>query len=468
MSERRAAASTDLLTSPILPTLLRFALPNMGAMLATALAAIAETRYVGSFGSPALAGMALVFPFVMFQMMLSAGAMGGGVSSAVSRALGAGDPARANALAVHAVWIALAAGAVYMVAMLTLGETLLSKLGGQGEALAQAMAYANVAFLGSVFVWLVNTLASVIRGSGNMTVPSVTLFLVALLQVALGGALGLGWGPFPRLGMAGVAAGSVVAYGGGAAWLWGYLAFGWSRIALRVRETRFERALFADILRVGAVACISPLQTVLTILILTRLVAQFGTDALAGYGIGTRLEFLLVPVAFAIGVASVPLVGMAVGAGRIVRARRAAWTAAALATAILGGLGLIVTVAPDLWTRLFTQDPAVLAAAASYFGWAGPVYGLFGLGLSLYFSSLGAGKAIGPVLAGTLRLVMVAGGGVLLAIWQTPTWTIFALLSAGMAVYGLSSVLFVRFTPWGEEPEPPRSAAARVAAPRGG
>lgn len=451
MSEPGAAAPNPLLTAPILPTLLRFALPNMGAMLATALAAIAETRYVGSFGSPALAGMALVFPFVMFQMMLSAGAMGGGVSSAVSRALGAGDAARANALAVHALWIALVAGGVYMVAMLTLGEALLAKLGGQGEALAQAMAYANVAFLGSVFVWLVNTLASVIRGAGNMAVPSVTLLVVALLQVVLGGALGLGWGPLPRLGMAGVASGSVLAYGVGAAWLWCHLVSGRARIVLHWRGTRPDRRLFADILRVGAVACISPLQTVLTILILTRLVAQFGTDALAGYGIGTRLEFLLVPIAFAVGVASVPLVGMAIGAGRIARARQAAWTAAALATGILGGLGLIVTVAPDLWTRLFTQDPAVLAAAASYFGWAGPVYGLFGLGLSLYFSSLGAGKAIGPVLAGTLRLLMVAGGGMALAVWQTPTWTIFALLSAGMAVYGISSVLFVRFTPWGDE-----------------
>ncbi|MCB2017756.1 MAG: MATE family efflux transporter [Hydrogenophaga sp.] len=446
-----AAAPSPLLTAPILPTLLRFALPNMGAMLATALAAIAETRYVGSFGSPALAGMALVFPFVMFQMMLSAGAMGGGVSSAVSRALGAGDPARASALAVHAVWIALAAGTVYMIAMLTLGSTLLSALGGRGEALAQALAYGQVAFLGSVFVWVVNTLASVIRGAGNMTVPSATLFTVALLQVGLGGAFGLGWGPFPRLGMAGVAAGSVIAYGAGSAWLWFHLASGRSRILLRVRATPFQRALFGDILRVGAVACVSPLQTVLTILVLTRLVAQFGTDALAGYGVGTRLEFLLVPIAFAVGVASVPLVGMAVGAGRIARARRAAWTAAGLATAILAALGLIVTIAPDLWSRLFTQDPAVLAAAAAYFGWAGPVYGLFGLGLSLYFSSLGAGKAIGPVLAGTLRLVMVAGGGVVLALWQTPTWTIFALLAAGMAAYGISTVLFVRYTPWGEE-----------------
>lgn len=451
MSEPGVHAPNPLLTAPILPLLLKFALPNMVAMLATALAAIAETAYVGRFGSPALAGMALVFPFVMFQMMLSAGAMGGGVSSAVSRALGAGDAARANALAVHAVWIALAAGVVYMVAMLTLGEALLSALGGRGEALAQAMAYGNVAFLGSVFVWLVNTLASVIRGTGNMAAPSVTLFAVALLQVALGGALGLGWGPLPPLGMAGVAAGGVVAYGAGAAWLWWTLASGRARISLNMRGTRFERALFADILRVGAVACISPLQTVLTILILTRLVAQFGTDALAGYGIGTRLEFLLVPVAFAVGVASVPLVGMAIGAGQVARARRAAWTAAGLATAVLGGLGLIVTLAPDLWTGLFSQDPAVLAAAAGYFRWAGPVYGLFGLGLSLYFSSLGAGKAVGPVLAGTLRLVMVAGGGLLLALWQTPTWTIFALLSAGMAAYGLSSVLFVRLTPWGVE-----------------
>ena len=106
----RQAAASPLLTAPILPALLRFALPNMVAMLASALATVAETAYVGSFGVPSLAGMALVFPMVMLQMMLSGGAMGGGVASAVSRALGAGAAERANALAVHALWIGLAAG----------------------------------------------------------------------------------------------------------------------------------------------------------------------------------------------------------------------------------------------------------------------------------------------------------------------------------------------------------------------
>lgn len=445
------AAANPLLTAPLLPTLLRFALPNMVAMLAGAMAAIAETSYVGSFGVPSLAGMALVFPMVMLNMMLSGGAMGGGVSSAVSRAIGAGDPARANALAVHALWIGLGAGTAYMVLMLTCGPALFALLGGRGEALAQAVAFAKIAFIGSVFVWLVNTFASVIRGSGNMAVPSGTLLAVALAQVLIGGALGLGWGPFPRLGMAGVAAGQVLAYAGGAAFLYAYLRSGRAKVHLRVRATPLQRGLLVDILKVGAFACISPLQTVLTILILTRLVAQFGTNALAGYGIGTRLEFLLVPIAFAVGVASVPLVGMAIGAGKVARARRAAWTAAALAAALLGTIGGVLTFFPDLWARNFTQDPAVIASAANYFLWAGPCYSLFGLGLCLYFSSLGAGRVAGPVLAGTLRLVLVAVGGSLLVWAQAPAWSIFALMALGMATYGLAMVVAMRVTPWGVE-----------------
>jgi Na+-driven multidrug efflux pump len=140
---------------------------------------------------------------------------------------------------------------------------------------------------------------------------------------------------------------------------------------------------------------------------------------------------------------------MAIGAGKVARARRAAWCACALAAGLLGLLGTVLALAPDLWTGLFTQDPTVLAAAASYFRWAGPAYGLFGLGLSLYFSSLGAGKVAGPVLAGTLRLVLVALGGWALALVQAPAWSIFALVGLGMAAYGLATALAVRFTPWG-------------------
>ncbi len=449
-----------LLNVPILPALLRFAWPNMLAMLASALAAVAETAYVGSLGVPALAGMALVFPMVMLQMMLSGGAMGGGVSSAISRAWGAGAADRANALAVHAMWIGLGIGALTSLLMLNFGPLVYAGLGGQGQALAEATAYSNVAFFGSISVWLMNSFASVLRGSGNMVVPSATFLLVSLVQVLAGGALGLGWGPLPRLGMPGVAAGQVIAFTGGAAFLFLYLHSSRSKARLSVRATPVQAELLRDILRVGALACISPLQSVLTILILTRLVAQFGPTALAGYGIGARLEFLLVPIAFAIGVASVPLVGMAIGAGNAARARRAAWMAATLAFALLAPLGLALAIAPDLWTRLFTQDAAVLASAALYFHWAGPFYGVFGFGLSLYFSSLGAGKVGGPVLAGTLRLGVVALGGWWLAQAQASPWTIFALVAAGMAVYGIATAVAVRYADWS-----PRGQGPAVQAP---
>jgi putative MATE family efflux protein len=459
----QAESPHPLLSAPVLPTLLRFALPNMGAMLATALAAIAETGYVGRFGVPALAGMALVFPVVMLQQMLSGGAMGGGVSSAISRAIGAGDATRADALTAHALWIAIAAGALTSLLMLLCGPALFALLGGRGEALAQAVAYSSVAFCGSIGVWVMNILASVVRGSGNMKVPSATYLAVALAQVALGGALGLGLGPLPRWGMAGVAAGQVIAYAAGGAWLFWHLRRGRAKVRLAVAATPLRWALLRDILRVGALACISPLQTVLIILILTRLVAGFGAHALAGYGIGTRLEFLLVPVAFAIGVASVPLVGMAMGAGQVRRARRVAWTAAALATALLGAIGALLALAPGLWTGLFTRDADVLAAAASYFHWAGPAYGFFGLGLSLYFSSLGAGRVGGPVLAGTLRLVVVAAGGAWLAQAQAPGWTLYALIGVAMVAYGLGTAFAVWRADWAPRPQATQPARRQPA-----
>src|SRR5439155_5532931 len=128
--------------------------------------------------------------------------------------------------------------------------------------------------------------------------------------------------------------------------LW-YLLSGRSRLPLKVRAFHFERAMFFDILKVGAVACLSPLQTVLTILIFTRILATFGTEMLAGYGIGSRLEFLLIPITFAFGIASVPMVGMAMGAGQVRRARRVAWTAAAASGITVGLIGLVIALDPS-------------------------------------------------------------------------------------------------------------------------
>ena len=445
-----SAAFDGLLAGPILPTLLKLALPNSIAMFGGTLVAVAETSYIGRLGTEPLAGIALVFPFVMLTQMMSAGAMGGGVSSAVSRALGAGNRERAAALALHAAMIGACAGLLFTGMLLGFGRDFYVLLGGRGAVLEQAMLYSQVLFSGAVSIWLVNTLASVVRGTGDMRTPSAVLIGIAIVQIAVGGALGLGLFGFPKFGMRGVAAGQLTAFTLGAIFLIWYLASGRSRLTLNFAAFRFQRDMFFDILKVGAISCLSPLQTVLTILIFTKILASFGTETLAGYGMGSRLEFLLVPIAFAFGVASVPMVGMAVGAGLVARARQVAWTAAAAAGLTLGLIGLVVAVDPKLWVSLFTDDPAVTAAAYCYFAFAGPAFAFFGVGVCLYFSAQGAAKVGGPVLAGTARLLIVAIGGWYLASSGAPAWMLFALVGGAMVVFGVSSVLFVRFTRWGQ------------------
>jgi putative MATE family efflux protein len=381
---------------------------------------------------------------------MSAGAMGGGVSSAISRALGAGNRDRAATLALHAAIIGLCAGLFFTVMMLTLGRQFYSLLGGRGGVLEQSMQYSHVLFSGAVSIWLVNTLASVVRGTGDMRIPSVTLIATAIVQVLVGGGFGLGLFGLPKFGMAGVAMGQLTAFTLGAIFLAWYLASGRSRLKLNFVAFRFQRDMFFDILKVGAVSCLSPLQTVLTILIFTKILASFGTETLAGYGMGSRLEFLLTPIAFAFGVASVPMVGMAMGAGLVARARQVAWTAGAASSLIVGLIGIIVAIWPALWVSLFTSDPGVTAAANSYFSLAGPAFAFFGMGACLYFSSQGAAKVGGPVLAGTARLLLVGIGGWWLASSGAPASALFALVAAAMVIYGLGTALAIRLTRWGK------------------
>ena len=249
-----ARAENALVSGPILPALLRLTLPNLAAMLVVALVAIFETVYVGILGTTPLAAIALVFPLIMLMQMLSAGAMGGGVSSAISRALGAGDLARAEALALHAVVIGAAAGLAFSAIFVAFGAPILRMLGGSGAVLGEALVYANIALAGAILTWLVNTFASVLRGTGNMRVPSLTLLAASGLQIVLGGGLGLGIGPIPRFGLAGVATGLIVAYALAALFLFWFLRSGRGRLRLKFGAAALQREMFFDILKVGAVS----------------------------------------------------------------------------------------------------------------------------------------------------------------------------------------------------------------------
>ena len=213
----RAARARKLLEGPILLTLLGLAAPNFAVMLTQTAASFAESYYVGILGTEALAGAALVFPLFMLMQMMSAGGMGGGIASAVARAVGGGRHEDAEALALHAVVIALVFGIAFTAAALLGGPALYRAMGGRGAALDAAIAYSNTVFLGAALLWLLNSLANVLRGSGNMVLPAQVLGTGGIGVILLAPLLMFGLGPIPGLGIVGAGAALVVFHGIGSA-----------------------------------------------------------------------------------------------------------------------------------------------------------------------------------------------------------------------------------------------------------
>ncbi|HTM21434.1 MAG TPA: MATE family efflux transporter, partial [Kofleriaceae bacterium] len=454
------ARTRRLLDGPIASTLLRLATPNVLVMFAQASVGLIETYFVARLGTAALAGVTLVFPVLMLMQMMSAGAMGGGISSAIARALGARRRADADALVLHALAIAIVFGLGFTVVVLGGGRWLYSVMGGRGASLAAALAYSQVVFAGAVLIWVFNSLANVVRGTGNMVLPAGVTLAGAAVLVPLSPALILGLGPFPRLGVAGGAVAVLVYYTLGCAALVAYLASGRGIVRLTLTGARLRWPLFRDILQVGGVAALITVQTNLTIAIATSFVGRFGPAAIAGYGTGARLEYLLVPLVFGLGGPLVAMVGTNIGAGQRERALRAAWIGAGIAVGITETIGLAAAAFPHAWLTLFDTDPAMLDAGSRYLHTVGPLYGLFGLGMALYFASQGAGRLQWPLLANVTRLIIAAGGGWLALRASGELSHVFLALGLALAAFGIINALAVAGGAWSGRIEPARAPAA--------
>ncbi|TCM49704.1 putative MATE family efflux protein [Rhizobium sp. PP-F2F-G48] len=441
------ARTSRILNAPVLPLLLSMAWPNIVIMVAQASTGLIETWWVAKLGTDALAGMALVFPPVMLMTMISAGAMGGGISSAVARALGGGQRAEADTLVLHAIVINIVLGLAFSAIFLAFGEPIYRMLGGEGAELEAALIYSNVVFAGNVFIWLMNGLASVIRGTGNMLYPAIVICVGIVFLVPISPLLIFGFGPIPAMGIAGGGAALLIFYLGGTIAMAWYIFAG--RCAVRFRWDRLRRDSMTSILRVGAMSAITSIQTNVTIGGATALVASFtAVSAVAGFGTGARLEYLLIPLIFGIGAPLVALVGTNIGAGQRQRALQIALTGGALAFVLTEAIGLAAAIWPEHWLSLFSADPDMIETGSAYLRIVGPTYGFFGLGLSLYFASQGAGRLFWPLASGFLRIAIALGGGWIALRWTGSLNGLFYAIGLALVVYGLTILIAVRSGAW--------------------
>ncbi|WP_439578069.1 MATE family efflux transporter [Elioraea sp.] len=425
-----------------LGTILRLSLPTIGVAFAQAACQTAEVWFIGRLGTAPLAGYALVLPLLLLMQMMSTGAMGGGVSSAIARALGAGRRDEASALVLHAAIIGIGFGLAFTVLIGLWGPALFRLMGGTGEALANATLYARVLFAGSVLVWLANTLAAALRGAGNMRLPALIMLGVWAVDAPLSAALILG----TDLGIAGAGIAYVVSFALATAAMGAAILRGGAGFRPSLRAPLAAR-LFGRILSVGLVASVMATIANLTTVLVTALVGRHGTAAIAAFGVGVRFEFLMIPLAYGIGAALTALVGMRVGAGDWEGARVTAWRGGLMAGAIAGAIGLTVAVFPGVFAGLFATEPAVREAIRLYLVIVGPSFAALGLGMALYFASQGAGRMRVPFVAALVRIGVAAGGGALGGDrFGLPG--LFACVALGLSGYGAIVASSVRPGVW--------------------
>jgi MATE family, multidrug efflux pump len=429
-----SARTQRILEAPVLPLLLSLAAPNIGEAAARITFLTADAIYVSWLGSDALAGVAVVFPLFLVLQTATASGVGSGVSSAIGRALGAGDHARAQSLAGVGVAIALAGGVITSALLLVFGPELYAAMGLKSHALEMAIAYGSVLFGGSAFVWLMNVLANVSRGAGNMVVPAFAIAIGEAFHLALSPALITGWGPFPKLGIVGAAFAALSAYAVGAIVLLLHLVSRQALVRLRAAAVRLRRDEVVAILRVGGLSALSALMFQVTTFFVAGLVAGFGSAAVAGYGAAVRLELLQYPITFAFGSALITMVATATGAQEFERARRAAWTGVAVAAAI-GLLFTSIALVGERWMSLFTSDPAVRDLGVSYLHCQAAVFPFTGAALACYFATVGLGTVVGPFLLAVLRITIAVAGG----------WLALELGDGPVGLFLASSVAFVTF-----------------------
>ena len=444
-----ALRTQQMLHAPLLPILFRLATPNVIGLFATTVVIGYDGFILGRLGAHALAAIALVFPLSMLMLQMSAGGIGGAATAAVARALGAGQRDDASRLAQHALLIAALMAALFTVVLVGAGRAVYAAMGGQGPALADALAYSKMLFSGAIVIWWTNVLASVVRGAGNMVLPSLLMLLTAAVHLLLCPLLVFGWGPVEGLGVVGAAISTLTSNGLAAVVMLVYLLRRDGAVHLLRTPWRLRTDLLGAILRVGVPASLSPVISNGSIAVATAVVGSYGVTALAGFGVAARLEYILVPIAFGFGTALTALVATNMGAGQAGRALRITWLGGAIVAAITGTIGLVAAVVPALWMHLFTTDPAVRAYGATYLHIVGGCYGLFGFGLALFFASQGAGRMFWPLAASTARLVVVAvGGWICVQVLQAPAPAFFAVVAVSLAVYAATIAAAIRLGGW--------------------
>lgn len=421
-----AANHAKLTEGPIHRHLVDMALPMMLGILSAVAFYAADTYFVGQLGTGPLAAISFTFPVVFLVINLSVG-LGAGISSVLSRTIGAGDGAGSRRLASAALLFAvLFSAALSLLGMVTI-EPLFTAMGAEPELLPDIRAYMAIWYPGLGFIILSMSAISILRSIGETRLPGYLMVLASLLNIVIDPILIFGWFGAPRLEIAGAAIATVVSRGLLVAIL---IHFLWRRELLDWRWAGVGELMtcWRRVLHVGLPASGTNVIIPLTMGVVVALVATFGSDAVAGFGVATRIEGVTLVLYYALSAVIGPVVGQNLGAGKLDRVRQA--VAVSVRFCFLSGVvtALILALVGGAVAGLFSDEAQVVTVAQHYL-WVMPIsYGAAGVVMvcSAAFNGLGLpGRA---VVVSVLRMLVLT---LPLAYLSAPFLGLFGVFAAG-------------------------------------
>lgn len=378
-------------------------------MAVSAVSNVVYTYFVSRLGVDAIGAVSLVFPVSLLAVTAMGGGIGAGATSAVARALGGGRRAEAATLGGQALVLAVLLGWGFgIVAWFGVGP-LFGLMGATGAVHDGATVFARVVFGGVCITFFSMMLDSVMRAEGNVRTPATwaTTSLVMQMVVTPLFMFRFGWGLVGgALAMLTCQALAIVPR---AYWVFG--GRGVVRPAFRFAHAGFGP--MREIVRVGVPAALSTSVNNVGLMVLTGVVARLGASDLAAYGLGTRLDFVLMSFAYGVGAAVLTLVGLAAGATRDDRIRAFVGRGVAIAVVLLAIPGVVVWWRPALWLGMFTDDAGIHRVGSLYFRTIAPTYPFVGVAMVISFAFQGLGRATLPLAVTILRIASVLASAVL-------------------------------------------------------
>ena len=376
---------------------LLLSIPMVLEMLMESVFAIADVFFVGRLGADAVATVGITESLMTIIYAVAMG-LGVGAAATVARRIGERDPDGAAKAAAQSIIFGLAMGAAIGTIAIFFAPEMLRLMGASDEVVRTGSTFARVMIGASGGVTLLFLINAVFRGAGDAAVAMRVLWIANAINIVLGPCLIFGLGPFPRMGVTGAAIGTSIGRWCGVLIQIYCLTRPRARIRLRWPNVRLDSQVMNGILRISGSAMFQNFIGTASYMAIVRVVASFGSAAVAGNTIGIRIILFALLPAFGVSNAAVTLVGQNLGAGKPERAEASAWKAALYNSACMGGIGVVFLAFAPFLIAIFTNDPDVTRYGVQCLRTVSAGFLFYGYGLVLTASFNGAGDTRTPTL----------------------------------------------------------------------